>query len=121
VDRLTLIQDEDGVHALLHAESSRATTGTCVMMKDIEAICEVTVNGRDIEDGLAPIQIVAAIIEKRLDLATEYVPMPRELPPWLQTPGDEWYFAVELKISGMEAGLAHLVMFGGEKEEVDLG
>jgi len=89
----------------------------------IDGICEVTVTGRDMEDGLAPLQVISAIIDRYLGGKAEYeMPDP---PDWLNvTDWDEATTQEEFNndygIDPMDMALANLIMFGGEKGTTQL-
>lgn len=116
----------------------------------IGGICSELVQGRDLEDGLAPLYPIASIIEHALGLNGSWVPDDRrdpvefEKPPypgWLggdwkdekmqaiddgrgwraeATPEQEAEWDAEFDLRPMVVAVASLEMFGGEDKEVVL-
>jgi hypothetical protein len=83
----------------------------------IEGIVRVTVQGRDVEDGLAPLDIIAAIIEAKLGIESTAWPKV-DWPDWLGGEDARTDMIREFGITPMVLALASLEMFGGETKIV---
>lgn len=96
-----------------------ATTGTKAYTIDnlvIGGICRELVQGRDMEDGLAPIFVVAAIIEEALGVNQREFEMPT-------IPEENWLHVLvendqlgEYGVDPLAAALGQLGIFGGHTD-----
>lgn len=96
-----------------------ATTETKAYTIDnlvIGGICRELVQGRDIEDGLAPIFVVGAIIEEALNINERSFAMPT-------IPDENWLHVLvendqldEYGVDPVTAALAQLSIFGGHTD-----
>lgn len=89
----------------------------------VNGIIRSTVNGRDIEDGLAPIEILASIISEKMGINDRELPWPDPFPDWLDSEGLEGELlqasreeTIEIyELTPLVVLLAKLAMFGGEE------
>lgn len=108
-------------HGLLLVNTDRPMGRSRIDAATIDGIVKATVNGRDIEDGIAPIEILASIAEAKLQVQDRELTMP-DLPPWIAEPRDAGWTTIiqDLGITPLVAALARLAAFGGEDDEVTL-
>jgi hypothetical protein len=113
---ITTITERDG--GLLITTTVNATI---IPAQTIAGICRTLVNGRDIEDGLAPVEVVAAIIEEHIGEGEYKLDGPTDDDNWLvftTDDGEPIYEAMGIEPTGLEIALSHLVMFGGSRDSV---
>jgi len=87
----------------------------------IFGINDVTGGGRDMEDGLAPLEYLSAIVARAMDVSPDEFPMP-EIPEdnWLRTLVENDQLDL-YAVDPIMAALGLLTMFGGEASSVTIG
>lgn len=121
------VTDENGLIVKLITENIGGTTNTRVDEYHIDAaiidgICAVTVNGRDIEDGIAPLEIIASIIEAKMKIVDRDLPWPDQFPDWLTNWSGEsdQEFRDMYSLTPLVVLLGTLTCFGGDQDTASL-